>query len=217
MSANLPEALSQLAKQHAAVALAEEKFRRLVPKPGGVAINLRPLDLVMLAAVHRSRRLLEAAQMLCDSRNTIALDPLIRLQVDTLLRVNAVQHEKDPGAVEIALCTGETVRKLKTLDGKKMYDKELVDRLNNDLPWTREIYEKYCDAVHFSTDHLVQSLREAFLAPSEIGTDGKTHKQFVDERLCEAVSHLLMVTEPIVVAAMGYLEARRTHVPEPID
>ncbi len=56
MSANLLEALSSLAEQHAAVERAEEQFRRLVPKPGGVAINPRPLDLVMLAAMHRSRR-----------------------------------------------------------------------------------------------------------------------------------------------------------------
>ncbi len=76
MSANLPEVLSNLAEQHAAVRRAEELFRRLVPKPGGVAINPRPLDLVMLAAMHRSRCLLEAARMLCDARNTIALEGL---------------------------------------------------------------------------------------------------------------------------------------------
>lgn len=217
MSANLPEALSNLTEQHAAVGRAEDQFRRLVPKPGGVAINPRPLDLVMLAAMHRSRGLLEAARMLCDARNTIALDPLVRLQVDILLRVNAVQHEKDRLAVEVALCTGEKVRNLKTLDGKKMQDKELLDRLCDDLPWMRRIYEKYCEAVHFSTDHVQQSLREAFLAPSDIDANSKNQQQFIDERLCDAVSDLLTVTEPLVVAAMAYLQGRRALVPEAIE
>jgi hypothetical protein len=44
------------------------------------------------------------------------------------------------------------------------------------------------------------------------GNDRKIQEQFIDERLCQAVSHLLMVTEPLVAAAMDYLEGRKTRL-----
>lgn len=214
MATNLDEALFGLTEQQTEIARAEEHFRRLVPKPGGVAINPRPLDLVMLGAVHRTRHLLEAVRMLCDARNTIALDPLVRMQLDTLLRINAVLHEKEPYDVEVALISGEKVRNLKTVAGNKMYDKELLDLLNSDLPWVREIYEKYSDAIHFSTDHVQQSLRQAFFAPSDIDVNGNSQKQFIDDRLCEAISDLLKVTRPLTASAISYLQGRLSLVPE---
>jgi hypothetical protein len=218
MSKSLSEALSNLADQQAAVRQVEQQFQRFVPKPGGVAINPRPLDLVMLAAMHRSRCLLEAAQMLCVARNTIALDPIVRLQVDTLLRVNAVQYEKDPYAVEIALCSGGNVRNLRTQDEKKMHDIELLDRLtNDDFPWLRDTYKKYCDAVHFSTIHVQQSLRQAFLTPVDFDANQMSQEQFIDECLREAVADLVMVTEPLVVAALAYLQSRKTLVPVALE
>jgi hypothetical protein len=116
------------------------------------------LDFVLVAALNRSLCLLKAFASLIDARNLVAAAPLLRLQIDTCLRLHACTLVADLDQFAAAILGGASVRDLRDRSGNKMADRYLLDSLAQHVPGLTEPYEHTNGYVHLSSKHIFNSL-----------------------------------------------------------
>ncbi len=114
---------------------------------------------VIIGAVKRSLSLSSAFCSMVRAKNFVAAAPLVRLQLDTLLRLNAACLYEG-GMEEFAkkLLSGEPTNKLRSHDKEKMTDSYLVRKVSEEYPWVQNVYKELCDLVHFSDRHIFAAL-----------------------------------------------------------
>lgn len=112
------------------------------------------LDLFYGAAMSRSYSLIDGSIAAFDSWNPIIAAPVLRMQIDSLVRLSYTTRA--PSAQEVAdyVLGGGELRKLKAADGQKLTDRCLVELAEPFHPWVPEVYEATSGWVHFSPEHL---------------------------------------------------------------
>lgn len=118
------------------------------------------LDLLALAAVNRSLHLIPAFRYCIETRNMFAAAPLLRLHLDSSLRLSAAWIVKEPHDFALRVLRGEHVRKMKDAQGKLMTDAYLVKLHKEKYPWVERVYERCSDFVHLSGVHISGILRK---------------------------------------------------------
>lgn len=119
-----------------------------------------PLDLLAIAVFKRSLSLIRGFVTLIESENYVCAVPLIRLQMDNLLRFYASFIVENPHQFAIDVLDGKHIRNLKAKDGNKMTDRYLVNKLNEEYKWIKEIYEKASGYIHLSNQHIFDSFKQ---------------------------------------------------------
>lgn len=135
-------------------------FERANGKPFYVA------DLIMFGLMDRNIGLLEALPPLFESENIHALAPLLRVQLDGLLRLHAFRIVLNRDGLATHVIKGGELRKFKDNNGKPLTDRYLVNSVKEELPWVESMYDTLCGWVHFSESHV-------FAAASEGDEEGK--------------------------------------------
>jgi hypothetical protein len=120
---------------------------------------LFPLDLLATAAMNRSLNLTMAFCTLIEVRSFLAAAPLIRLQLDSCLRLSAAWLVDDPHAFADKVLYGERVDKMKDSDGQFMRDNYLTNRLAEEYPWVAEVYKETSGYIHLSNKHIFNAHR----------------------------------------------------------
>jgi len=113
-----------------------------------------PVDLVAQAVLHRSLALLRGFCAAIRDENFLCAAPLVRLQLDNLLRFYALFIVEEPHKTAYQMFAGNPLRKQLDASGKKITDRYLVDRLSQELPWVRTVYEATSGFIHFSERHM---------------------------------------------------------------
>lgn len=90
-----------------------------------------------------------------DAHNATVAGALVRLQLDTLLRLHALWWVTDADAFSKAVLDGKPINKLKAADGKVMTDADLYRRLAKIVPWIETVYQESSGFIHFSGQHLL--------------------------------------------------------------
>lgn len=123
---------------------------RRVLEAGG----LYSVDLLMIAAVSRSYSLVDGFLSAFDTWNPIVAAPIIRMQIDTLVRIAYTANA--PRADDIAdhVISGGEFRKLRDAEGKPLTDSRLLEPAEKTHPWLSNVYEATSGWVHFSPAHL---------------------------------------------------------------
>lgn len=116
------------------------------------------IGLLLLAAAKRSVALPEGFCAMIRARNFHAAAPMVRLQLDTALRVAALRFVADPHAYAAAVMEGTAVYKLKDDTGTRLTDHRLLERLSPTFPWVTTIYRDASAFVHLSARHLWTSI-----------------------------------------------------------
>lgn len=104
--------------------------------------NICETDLVVVAVIKRSLDLLDGIICLTDRWNFAAAAPLLRLQVDSLLRLVYLTQLEDADDVSKAILAGKSFRKLKVSDGKPLTDARLRDYARGFYPWLDRVYKE---------------------------------------------------------------------------
>ena len=116
-----------------------------------------------IAILNRTLNLNRGYISLINDENYIAAAPLIRLNLDSLLRLFAsTQSEYDCEKFAKVVRNGEKISNLYDLDKKKkLRDSELVKRLKKikGLSWVKEIYGIGSGFVHFSHQHVYSAIK----------------------------------------------------------
>ncbi len=111
-------------------------------------------DLLVISMMQRSYGLVEAVIDCVDGYNLAAAAPLLRMQLDTLVRACYVARVALADDVVTAMLEGTEFRRMKDSDGKPLTDARLVELATPHHPWLPPVYKETSGWVHLSVNHL---------------------------------------------------------------
>ena len=115
-------------------------------------------DLYIAAVINRSVNLLKGIRGHVEDRNIICAAPLVRIHLDSIIRLYAMTLVDDKNDFLIRVMGGEHIGKIKDRDGNPMRNGYLVDKVSSldaSLSALKVLYEKTSGFVHFSNVHVV--------------------------------------------------------------
>lgn len=177
-----------LADRLEAIAREQREFMAGGQAALAAATALSQVDMLLLAVAKRSVALAEGFPAMIRARNFHAAAPMIRMQLDTALRVAALRFVADPRAYADAVMSGAEVFRLKDDTGRRLNDHRLLERLAETFPWIQGVYRDASAFVHLSARHLWTSIAD---------TDEETH----------IVRFLIGPEDPPRVSDAHYVEA----------
>jgi len=190
------EALRLLLPEHLTVMAAAFREEIYVP------------DLLIWSFAQRSYALVDGFLGAFDTWNLLVAAPLVRLQIDTLVRLSYALTCPDMDALTARLFDGVEFRAMKDETGQLLSDRRLVKRAQKLHPWLEPVYDVASGWVHFSPVHL-------FLGTQ--ASDGKLsgrlplNPDVLPERLLsEVLGAMLQATQDLV----GYLDMWAAHKAE---
>ena len=118
-------------------------------------------DWIIIAALNRTVNINKAYTTLIRDNNFIAAAPLVRINIDTLLRLYAsIISEFDRNTFASKVIDGELIKKMKLRGTKQtLTDKTLHEELSKveDMEWVSQIYKAGSSFVHFENTHFISS------------------------------------------------------------
>jgi hypothetical protein len=112
---------------------------------------LYTVDLVFGAVMTRSYSLVDGFLDAFDQCNPIVAAPLLRLQIDSLVRTSYIARAPMADSVAAEVLSGGEFRKMKDAEGKKLLDSRLVELAEPHHPWVPDVYDDTSAWVHFSS------------------------------------------------------------------
>lgn len=120
-------------------------------------------DLIVMAMLQRSYGIVDALVDAVDTYNMHAAAPLLRLQLDTLVRAHYVASCPDADDLTSRLLRGEQFRRIKDAEGKNLTDARLQELAAGVHAWVGPVYRETSGWVHFSVRHMA--------ATTQVGED----------------------------------------------
>ena len=111
-------------------------------------------DILALAALKRSVALQSGFRAMILARNMICAGAILRLQLDTSLRMYGAWLVNDADDYAGRILRGERIQNIRDSAGQKLTDRYLVTALAKKYSWVPSLYEVSCDYVHFSKMHI---------------------------------------------------------------
>ncbi len=125
---------------------------------GGSGAPMYVLDFVMIGAVKRSLNLTSGLLAMLQAQNMVCSRALLRMQLDTVSRLLAYTYVTDPENMAKGIIGGKQIKKFRGRDGKPFTDTYLVDRMSQEHPWVRKVYDITSGYVHFSERQFFDSV-----------------------------------------------------------
>lgn len=158
----------------------------------------KPLTYADFFGMGISRRALALSsgfRLMVEHRNSLCALPIVRMQLDTSLRLYAGFFVTDHQKFCLDVLQGKQIDRLKSDDGSLMKDKYLVDRVAKRNPWMVDVYKFTSGHIHFSNRHIQEAIRkgEGANAQMAIGpTDfDREPKHFLEPMRC--MHHLNLI------------------------
>jgi hypothetical protein len=137
--------LTELQREHVRVA------DRLLRSAGNQMFTIHA---ALLAMIQRSHDVSGGFVMMVEARNLSSAAPLVRLQLDTLVRASYILRSTKPDEVASEVVSGTEFRHMRDETGKRLLDGRLVDLAAQHHPWIRKLYEEMSGWVHLSPWHI---------------------------------------------------------------
>ena len=118
-------------------------------------------DLLAIAAAKRSIALSVGFRSMVSDQNLICAGAILRLQLDTALRIFAGFIVDDPHDFAIAVIEGKRINQMKDQNGRLMTDHYLITELARKYPeyqWIKSTYKETSNYIHFSDTHFFSTL-----------------------------------------------------------
>jgi hypothetical protein len=133
-----------------------ELSRRFLGASNG---DIYEIDLVYLGVMVRSYSLVDGFLDAFDTWNPIVAAPLLRMQIDNLVRLSYIARA--PSATDVAryVVGGGEFRKLKDQNGMLLTDARLVEHAKPVHPWIEAVFKATSGWVHFSPVHVYAGTR----------------------------------------------------------
>ena len=163
-----------------------------------------PLDLLANAAIKRAMSLNSAFSMLLRADNFLAAAHLVRLQLDSALRLSAAWIVDDCHLFAGQVLKGVSIRDQKDRTGKKMTDAYLVSVLSKEEPWIEKVYEATSGYIHLSEKHIFNTLSPSD-KPSTVTIEISSKSGPVpDESKLEAVMAMMAINRVLLRYLAGW-------------
>jgi hypothetical protein len=112
------------------------------------------IDVLLIGAMSRSYSLVDGFLNAFDTWNPIVAAPVIRMQIDTLVRIAYMASAPSADRVASYVIGGGEFRQLKNSENKPLTDQRLLEHAEETHPWLRGVYEATSGWVHFSPAHV---------------------------------------------------------------
>jgi hypothetical protein len=113
-----------------------------------------PLDLLAFATINRTLHFIPAFSHCIETHNFLAAAPLLRMQIDSSLRLSAAWIVDDCQRYASKVMSGIEIRKIKDAKGNLLTDAYLVSTMSSEHPWVESVYKRCSDYVHLSSAHI---------------------------------------------------------------
>jgi hypothetical protein len=127
--------------------------------------KMETFDFLLIAALYRTVNISKTYTTLIRDNNFIAAAPLVRINIDTLLRLYAsIISEYDRNTFASKVMGGELIKKMKLNGTKKdLRDDTLYLELSKieGMEWVTDIYKAGSSFVHLEKSHIFSSLKIA--------------------------------------------------------
>lgn len=110
--------------------------------------------LYLFGVARRALALSAAFRAMVADRNSLVAASVVRMQLDTVLRLYALFWVAEPDKFAARVFQGTPINKLKSADGHLLTDKYLRERLIPKNPWISSVYEETSGYIHFSDRHI---------------------------------------------------------------
>jgi len=118
--------------------------------------NMGMIDFFIIGVVKRSLDLVDGFILTISNWNLICAAPIIRMHLDTLLRLNYISKvpPKEADKLILHIMNGEPLNKFKDSEGKGLNDTRLRKYLKDVFPWIDNVYKQTSKFIHFSERHM---------------------------------------------------------------
>ena len=172
------ELLIEIDKKSKAIINMGKQLTAITPK-------IEAFDFFLIASLNRTVNISRAYTSLIRDNNFIAAAPLIRINIDTLLRLYAsIISEYDRNTFASRVMGGELIKKMKLRGTKqKLSDFTLhteITKIEN-MEWVTRIYEAGNSFVHLEKSHIFSSLKVEHEKERLINMSIGFHDSFIPE------------------------------------
>lgn len=171
-------------------------------------------DLFCTAALNRSLNLVRGFILLMNDKNFISAAPLVRVHLDTLLRLYAFSLiDQNIDEVTLKIMTEGSMRKLRSRDGCYLRDDYLVNSISHheQFKWVKPLYKILSGFVHLSELHILASSK--IIPKNSILKGGITRTdEFVpeDDKLA-SITLMIRISDGIVTLIDEWIEQKETY------
>ncbi|MGE0044581.1 MAG: hypothetical protein AB7J28_06655 [Hyphomonadaceae bacterium] len=114
----------------------------------------------LIGIVKRTLAQASGFRSLIRQKNFQCAAAILRMQLDSAMRVNALRLVSDPSDFCRMWFNGTPINKLKSADGHKLTDYFLRTKLSEEYDWIDAVYTDASNFVHFSARHFFTALTE---------------------------------------------------------
>lgn len=115
-----------------------------------MADNVLSIDIFMVGVANRSFYLVTGFLDALDEWNTFAAAPLVRLQLDSLIRLSYIAGAPRSDDVVDHVLKGTPFNRLKDAQGTRLTDKHLTALAAQHHPWIESVYSDSNEWIHLS-------------------------------------------------------------------
>ncbi len=150
-----------------------------------ISPHMHVFDIFLIAVLNRTVNLNKAFTSLIRDKNFIAAAPLVRVNLDSLLRIYAARiSEYDINTFALKVMQGDFIRRMKANDSnEKLTDTYLVEQISKveDMEWVKKVYEAGNSFVHFGDNIIFSSQQITNEEQRTIGLSIGFHDAFIPE------------------------------------
>jgi len=150
-----------------------------------ITSQMETFDFFLIAALNRTVNISKAYTTLIRDNNFIAAAPLVRINIDTLLRLYAsIISEFDRNTFAAKVMGGELIKKMKLNGTKKdLRDDTLYLELSKieGMEWVTDIYKVGSSFVHLEKSHIFSALKIADEKEKIVNMSIGFHDAFIPE------------------------------------
>jgi hypothetical protein len=150
-----------------------------------VSPNLHTFDMFLIGVLNRTVNLNNGFTTLIRQNNFIAAAPLIRLNLDSFMKLYAARiSEYDLDTFTLKVMAGEHIRNMKLKGSKqRLTDKYLIDELSKieGMNWVKSVYESGNSYIHFADSGIFSAQTIIDKENKTIGLSIGFHDNFIKE------------------------------------
>ena len=146
--------------------------------------NLHTKTVLINTILQRSLSIIDAYQRLLTSNNILVLNSLMRLQIDNCIFIYGIyllcNDGKDIAEIyKDIFINRERLFEYKINKKEKLYDTFIVEKINNDIPNFKELYEFCCRFIHYSdtASFLTMEAKEELIIEFNLSANYKRFKK----------------------------------------
>ena len=124
------------------------------------SMSMSSMDMVIIGIVKRCLSTTSAIEKLVLEWNMTCARAVLRMQLDTMLRLSAFWLSSDPQKMAMDFIAGKQINRMKDKDGCKMTDSYLSRKLGKQFDWIPKVYEYTSSYIHFSERPFFDSISE---------------------------------------------------------